>query len=340
MIYNSQEFIHPSGFKLKTPLLIPSFSSKGFSIVRKKVGGSIRDVSELYDVILGCKELLTESMLVSAYDLYYSFIPSPQELHCTQFTFLDSGGYETSQLYDFSGINKAPQEIKKWELGFLEDVLKKWPEEYPAIIVNYDHGKTRYSLNDQIDNAHLLFNKVKDQMSDFLIKPETKEQNYIQMENVLDKISDFQKFDIIGVTEKEIGDSILNRMINISKIQKALESNGLRKPIHVFGSLDPITSILYFLAGAEIFDGLTWLKFSYHKGAAIYTHNYGVLNQEIGIHTRDSLVKIKSLTGNINFLDSLKYAMMDFAATKKFEEFHEIGGSKFVETIEKAYNRF
>ncbi len=49
-------------------------------------------------------------------------------------------------------------------------------------------------------------------------------------------------------------------MQNIAKLRKALDKAGLNIPLHVFGSLDTVTTPLYFLAGADIFDGLTWLR--------------------------------------------------------------------------------
>ena len=341
MLTNSREFQHPTGYKLKTPLLIPSFSSKGFNFQKKEISGEKKKVSELYEVILVCKELLTESMLVSAYDLYYGFLPDPSMFHCTEFTIIDSGGYETSNSYDFSGINRSPHDINSWKPDFLEEVILNWPEEFPAILVNYDHGQERLPLSDQISKAKIFFKKCgSGKFCDFLIKPETEDQNFIKIDSVQKKVYELHSFDIIGVTEKEIGNSILERMINIHKIREALNAANLDRPIHIFGSLDPITSILYFFAGAEIFDGLTWLKFSYHNGIAMYNHNYAVLNEEIGIHTKDTSVKIKSLTGNINYLDKLKYVMMDFAATGDFKVFSDIGDAHFVNVLEKSYNRF
>jgi hypothetical protein len=34
-----------------------------------------------------------------------------------------------------------------------------------------------------------------------------------------------------------------------------LDEAGVKSPIHVFGALDPLTVCLYFVAGAEVFDG-------------------------------------------------------------------------------------
>ena len=176
--------------------------------------------------------------------------------------------------------------------------------------------------------------------SDFLIKPETKEQEYIQINNIVRKIKELKSFDIIGVTERELGSSILQRMVNIAKIRKALNVNGIDSPIHVFGSLDPITSILYFLAGAEIFDGLTWLKYSYFNNAAIYISNFGVLNSELGINIRDSQVKSMAIVKNTYYLEKMKYTMKDFIKFGNFNLFDDLSQKGFGKALENCYRTF
>ena len=74
------------------------------------------------------------------------------------------------------------------------------------------------------------------------------------------------------------------RMRNIAKLRQALDANDVKAPIHVFGSLDAMTTVLYFVAGAEIFDGLTWLRFGFHGGRTMYYQNYSVVKGPEGIH--------------------------------------------------------
>ena len=176
--------------------------------------------------------------------------------------------------------------------------------------------------------------------NDFLIKPETKDQDYIQIENVLKHIKLFKSFDLIGITEKELGNSILQRMLNIAKIRKGLNDNGIYSPIHVFGSLDPVTTILYFLAGGEIFDGLTWLKYSYFNNAAIYTSNFAVLNSELGINTRDGQVRSIAISKNTYYLEKMKYTMRDFLKHEDFRLFDNLAGKGFGEIIKGSYLTF
>ena len=54
---------HPSGGTLKTPLLVPSFSSKGFPKVAK--------------ILETMREVISGPILVSAYDMHYQNIDTP-----------------------------------------------------------------------------------------------------------------------------------------------------------------------------------------------------------------------------------------------------------------------
>lgn len=339
MLARINKIKHPLGIEIETPLLIPSFSSKGFGF-KKKPKRSKSDTSEVIDAIMFSKEFLNESLLISAYDIHYKHIPISEDFLVTDITFIDSGGYETGNAYDISATTKYNYDLKVWNLEQLKKVLKKWPEHKARVIVSYDHGNFRIPLENQIDDAEALFKEFPNSLNDFLIKPETKDQLYIKTPNIIKNIHKLKNFDIIGITERELGNSILQRMLNLHKIRTALDKEKITAPIHVFGSLDPITSILYFLAGAEIFDGLTWLKYSYYNNCAIYSSNYGVLNPDLGINIIDSKVKSFTISKNTYYLEKMKYTMRDFVKDKNFKVFDDLGGTGFGEIIEKSYKTF
>ncbi|WP_461643346.1 hypothetical protein [Labilibaculum euxinus] len=336
MKFKTRTIKHPSGVEIETPLFIPSYSSKGFALERKKNG---KYKSEVCKVIQIAKEMLFESQLVSAYDLYYDFLLKPSELISTELTFIDSGGYETSSSYDFSETKRSNTNHEEWNINYLESVLNKWPQDrFPAVIVSFDDERYRKSLAEQINDATKYFSKYPKFMHDFLIKPETLNSDFIKIDNVIRSIKLLKDFDVIGVTEKELGNSILERMQRIYKIRKNLDENSINAPIHVFGSLDPITVILYFLAGAEIFDGLTWLKYSYFNGVAMYTNNLCALDKNIEINTIDSQVKATSIVNNIHYLSRLKNILINFAQSENnFKLFDDLGFDGLGDIIEKNY---
>lgn len=69
--------------------------------------------------------------------------------------------------------------------------------------------------------------------------------------------------DIIGFPEREIGPTIIQACLFIKKLRQKLDENKIFKPIHIFGCSDPKSIILFILSGADLFDGLGWIKYAF-----------------------------------------------------------------------------
>jgi hypothetical protein len=93
----------------RTPLLIPSFSSKGFPEARKIIEYS----SEIIDGVT----------LVSAYDIHYGEIKPP--FNFPSLIFLDSGGYEATKDAELSDFGDKEHVPKTWSQEMHEAVLAK-----------------------------------------------------------------------------------------------------------------------------------------------------------------------------------------------------------------------
>ena len=319
MLARKSELYHPLGVTLETPMLVPSFSSKGFGLERS-------GDSEVNAICSVASEYLTETMLISAFDLACHSLPILTSA-ITELTFVDSGGYEISDYHDLSAIYRHPLKLEDWSVEKLTEVYSLWPNHIPAVFVNYDHPKLRLPLNEQIEVAKAFLAKYPRQLHTLLIKPETKDQNYVQVRNVISSCEDLRDFQIIGFTEKELGNSILKRMMNIAEIRLSMDDKNIKVPIHIYGSLDPISSILYFLSGAEIFDGLTWLRYGYSKGHACYWSNFGA--KALGIYRDDDFIKAKTIQENLNYLNELTSQMHKFLLDFDFNKF--IHDPKFFE---------
>ena len=317
MFARTSDIQHPAGLVIRTPLLVPSFSSRGFGFSGKPEART----SEVSGPLEYCSAWLTETMLVSAYDLHHGHVPCmdrwPAEL-----VFVDSGGYETGGYQELSALYVSDDPPKPWDEASLRCVLDHWPVESPAVFVSFDHPNERAPLGEQIARAKELFARYPSQVHDFLIKPETHDQQYIKVESVKEHIAQLAGFHVIGVTEKELGNSQLKRLKSIVRIRGALDDAGISAPLHVFGGLDPLSSIMYFIAGAEVFDGLTWLRYSYHEGKAIYRMNYGSL--ALGINTLDQQVFCKAWTDNVSYLQHLQLKMRYYPVKGDLAVFEEL----------------
>lgn len=290
----------------ETPMLVPAFSSK----VDPGIGL----------VIKAMEEYMTEPILVSAYDISYrksSRIELP--IIFGQIIFLDSGGYECSQDADLADIVYPDYKPREWTREKYRNVLDNWPNNRPTVVVSFDHPNDKKSIRHQIESANMSFSGRIDIMTEILLKPETKDQRTIRIESVFENIEALRSFDIIGFAEKELGSSLLERLENVARIRLGMGEFKIDKPLHIFGSLDPIASPLFFIAGADIFDGLTWLRYGFINGLAIYEQHYGIMTMPFDYI--DRLVRVNKIVRNLAELSNLRQQMRNFLLDGQFTHF-------------------
>lgn len=282
-------------FGSSTPILVPSFSSKGFPHVK-----------ELHNYL---KQKLTDASLVSTYDLHYEYLQFDQ-IYESDILFVDSGGYERNQEHDISDIYGTLHFSKEWNENLYEQQVSKLTPITDIVLVNFDYTES-FPLEEQIARAKAHFDKFPEFATDFLCKPISNEETLINVDDVIQKIKLLAPFDVIGFTEKELGHSILERANSIFRIRKALFNAGLDTPMHIFGCLDPLSVVLYYLFGADIFDGLSWLRFSFKNGTPTYMNHYALSS---GLWDRhDGEVKVIGYAENLEELSQLKNRLVKFA---------------------------
>lgn len=273
---------HPQGGQLKTPLLIPSFSSKGFAVACRS-NRSKKLISECSQYLQVFANRIDKAFLVSAYDLHHQLLDPAKDLKPRRFKdslwenpkmlFVDSGLYEQREGSDSHEPLQEMRLPNEWTEDDFLKFVKTLPVDAPIALVNWDQYD---SYRVQIDSAQAFFSSHKSFLSVFLLKPE-KEKKFHRISKLADDASRLAAFDVIAVTEKELGDSLIERMANVARLRDLLDREEVEKPIHVFGALDPLHTPLFFAAGAEIFDGLSWLRYLWSDGVAIHRASLSVL---------------------------------------------------------------
>jgi hypothetical protein len=275
---------------METPLLVPSFSS----IVDRKIG----------QIHTNLRDLIPAASLVSAYDLSYKYL-NKNAIWVSDVVFVDSGNYELDKLADsirreFGKTDFVSKKI--WSAQMYSSLIDKIKPLSRVVLVNFDE---RELFQTQISDAKSLFSNYPDYAKCFLYRPPSKSANYIDMPTLVENVTSLESFDILGVTEKELGGSLLKRCENLLLIRQELFSNQLDIPIHVFGCLDPLGILIFFLCGADIFDGTSWLKFSFHNNLALYTNNCAILSQswsdtDLSIRESTYILNLSRLTHLMN----------------------------------------
>ena len=291
----------------RTPLLIPSFSSKGFPDIDK--------------IIKYSSELIEGVTLISAYDLHYGKIKPPFDF--PSLIFLDSGGYEASKDAELSDFGERERVPKPWSQDMHEAQLADWQPSVPSVLISYDHPKERLPIKAQIERARSYGAgprgfPARDPAEAGNRHPEAFADGRHHQERACASRLRRDRRD-----GEEVGNSILNRMKNIAQFRRALDKARLETPIHVFGSLDTVTTPMYFLAGADIFDGLTWLRFAFHAGNTVYRHNYGAL--KFGVATNADVIDGRCWNDNYYYMKDMELEMRRYLTGGDFSVFRYHG---------------
>lgn len=298
----------PSGESLRTPLVVPSFSSR---------------IPDIEKVFRSSEEFLDASFLISAFDVANGFVKPP--FHFAGPVFLDSGGYEIGPDTDLSDVTSEPTgQPDDWSREQHQEVLTCWAAPVPTIVISYDHPQIRADISEQIERARTMA-LPNNSARELLVKPDTRHSKFIAIDKLVAAVRDMTGFHAIGITEKEIGNSVLERMINIAKLRIALRKIDLHTPIHVFGSLDSITTLFYFIAGADIFDGLTWLRYAFKDGHTYYRQDFGI--GEFGIATKSPKVEALCWARNYHYIKEMELEMRRFLTAHEFSVFRHHSGA-------------
>lgn len=292
-----------------TPLLIPSFSSKGFPELRK--------------ILAMMGEFITDSVLVSAYDEHYKFLTS-RKLTFPSLIFLDSGGYEARVEHDLSESYGQDYRPKKWTSKQHRAVLDGWSASQPAVAISFDSPRRHSKIERQLDAALRLKARYPQFVHEFLLKPERKGE-FIEVSSIERVVAQLREFSILGLTEQELDTKLISKMEKIAMVRTLLDNHNIKSPIHIFGGLDTFLTPLFFLAGAEIFDGLTWLRFGYYEGQTVYRQNYGAMCGANGILKDARELSHAMWKDNYYYLESLRDQMRNFVRSRNYEHFGKIG---------------
>lgn len=288
---------------MRTPMLVPSFSSKSGSHPHAKV-----EVDHL-------GEIMTQPALISAYDLFYQLVDLPS---FPTAIFIDSGGYEANRDVEAAKYGDKGVEERPWTEEAYKSVLTDLPESVPYIAVSFDHPNEPLPLPQQIDRAISLYPERADMTREFLIKPEPVQQ-FVDAAKIISQVDRLADFPIIGLTDKELGATMMERLVCVGKLRQSLSAAGFDTPIHIFGSLDPLTTPLYFLAGADIFDGLAWLRYGFSGGRAVYPQNFHA--SDLDLHQRPDAARAAMWHRNYFYLVRLEDQMKRFLKSHDFDIF-------------------
>jgi queuine/archaeosine tRNA-ribosyltransferase len=237
---NSRSYrIETNGKQLLTPFFYPSISSIKTNFKPE----------QYFEILQKCGY---PAFLISSYDLYNSEKKSQllnevtTATQANSITLLDSGHYEAYWNHD-----------KNWGYAEYESVVNNIEVDF---CFSYDvFWNQKESITHHIDESI----KSIAISAGMLKSGETIPLLHLPTPELLEKLPEIiQTCDpkIIGLPERELGASLFERAKNVKKIRDLLDSTNRSIPLHLLGTGNPISILIYSLCGADLFDGLEWCQ--------------------------------------------------------------------------------
>ena len=278
-----------NGVELSTPLLIPSLSSR--AIGRLPSRSLSQGDSELEPCSIFHSESLIdgieESLLISAYDIHHGFLAKSTTFKSgftrspyaqSRILLIDSGWYEKGGFSTDKQFGDNQYESLPWEESDYRYTIDSLDSDMRPIVVSWDQFGT---YPEQVAAGQNFFGGRSTIASTLLLKPPNDSGLHDLDKFSGDDFANLRAFDVIGVTDREMGETVIDRLVNIARLRRSLDEKGVESPLHIFGGLDPLYTPLYFAAGGELFDGLGWLRYSYREGVAMHRDAAAVLDRQI-----------------------------------------------------------
>ena len=278
MLARSRRIILGNDVELSTPLLIPSLSSGALGPIPFERSPGRRPEMTVCSIVHSQSLIagIDESLLISAYDIKHGFLVDKDAFQANfkrsryaqpRILVIDSGWYEKNGSPQGSQFAIGMGEPRPWIESDYTETIDALDEELRPIIVSWDRVGP---YTEQIRRAQKFFGGRDHIASDLLLKPTASSRFHNFDRLSLEDTANLRAFDIVGVTERELGETVLDRLVNIAKLRQLLDAANVAAPVHIFGGLDPLWTPLYFAAGADLFDGLGWLRFAYREGVAMH----------------------------------------------------------------------
>ncbi len=303
---------------------MPSFSSRGFGTLKHNPENPDEpERSEVSEQLEFFGREIHETFLVSAYDLHHRLLKAGDDLDAPDWTnsllstpqvlIIDSGGYEVRQGTDSGELIQDLRTPRPWDEQSYGGLLDRLPASaLNCAAVAWDRPGESYEA--QLRAAQDFLGGRGSLAPIMLLKPEDSRRphDWRMLEASASRLA---AFSVVGVTEDELGTSLLDRVIAVMELRELLRRNDLNQPIHIFGALDPLFVPLYFAAGADIFDGLTWLRYAYWHGLALH-HRQGPLLSGLA-EQRDESRYWAVPAANLRELERLRSRLLRFAVEQE-----------------------
>lgn len=291
-------FFPVRGKALRLPIYFPSISS-------------IKTGLSPFDYFKILQGLGQTHFLVSAFDIDKSFQRDEfiAKLQANiendgSIILMDSGNYESWWMRD-----------KSWVIDSFNNILK------------YDISDLAFSYDNQTPPSDINENATAVAKATVASQNISKTTSIIPIihcskENLIDAVLELQSrtnCEMVSIPERILGVGLLERITTVTNLRKALNKLDNYTYIHLLGTGNPFSLLLFSLAGADSFDGLEWCQTVVDSKTAVLYHfqQRELILDGCGFCKSDLDYTLSTLGHNINFYNQWMKEIQDAIEAKK-----------------------
>jgi len=232
---------------LKLPCFFPSISSTAKSTF---------NVLEHLEILV---LLNYPNFLISAYDIHE--LKEKRKSDSRKIIKLISKAREQKSivLLDSGNYEKYWRKIEKWTQKSLIEILSYVDVD---LAFCYDKLKPSEEIGQVVAEVEQSVGRDQKAADMKIILPIVHACSAGQLPEICKQVSENLNPILIAVPEREMGEGIYNRARTVIAIRNALDSTGRYFPLHILGTGNPLSLLIFAACGADSFDGLEWCQTS------------------------------------------------------------------------------
>lgn len=271
----------------------------------------------ILDYLTVLKAVQVKQFLISAYDIFNS--EQKQEIYEKLDSFdsnktsilLDSGNYESYWKNDIDWTSKKFNSIlndKKWSIAFC-----------------FDNQNILSNVDDVINDVTQSCKRDECSLKNGTLVPIVHASKELLPEVVFG-ISKKLNPEMIAIPERILGDGLIERSKTLFNIRRFLIENKTFVPIHLLGTGNPRSILLYSQCGANSFDGLEWCQTTVnHKTSLLYHFQQRELFDDDCLYCKmdDVPYSYVTLCHNLLYYEKWMDSLRQSLALGKINEYNE-----------------
>jgi hypothetical protein len=270
---------------------------------------SVKSNVQPLDDLMILRAIKYPQFLISAHDVYYANAVQRKRIDTLlrdairggQIVLLDSGNYEAFWR----------EREKWWSSRRLARILRSTPSHLAFAFDELKPQGNSRTLAGRVEFAVLRDHRAARQATVVPIVHAPQNLLPATIAEVVRRLTPI----LVAVPERELGEGLYQRAAVVAQIRRRLDRLGYYCCLHLLGTGNPLSILIYAVAGADSFDGLEWCRTTvdYETARLHHLSQWDIFDRQSGLPLRKLPYRAGALIHNLRFysqwMDRIRWAI-------------------------------